>query len=206
MIEDIRIKLNKHVPKLLDVKKETAIMIPLIEIDGQINVIFERRSKHVKQPRDISFAGGHKEENESFEETAIRETCEELGVEKSKIKVLGKLCSFFAVTGMYSETYVGLIETDVKDLKIEELEVESLITIPLETLLKINPKQYPSDIIVHKCEDFPYHLIENGKNYPFYTGKDISYFYIYNDVVIWGYTAKLLYNFLELIKKDESKF
>ncbi|EGT3617783.1 coenzyme A pyrophosphatase, partial [Clostridium perfringens] len=49
--------------------------------------------------------------------------------------------------------------------------------------------------------DFPFHNIIGGKDYNFREGKYKVIFYKYDKYVIWGMTARILENFLNLYKE-----
>lgn len=202
-IEYIKNTFSNREDEMLNIRRKTALLIPLMEIEGKINIIFQKRSEYIPQPFDIAFAGGHLEEGETFINCAIRETCEELGVNRENIDIFGILGTTTSFSGFLSKTYVGEIKNlNLKDLRFDPKEVKKLIPIPLEELLKLNPMEYTANIISQKSEDFPYHLIVGGRNYKFFRGKENLLFYVYGDIVIWGYTASLLQHFLELIKDD----
>ena len=59
----------------------SAVLIPIVLIDEKEFILFQKRSKTVRQPGEISFPGGHYEstKDKDFLSTAVRETCEELG-------------------------------------------------------------------------------------------------------------------------------
>jgi coenzyme A diphosphatase NUDT7 len=76
-IEYIRNKLKNLRPKPVDEEVSFAVLVPLIEIDGELNLIYEVRSNSIAQPGEISFPGGRIEDDESPMEAAIRETSEE---------------------------------------------------------------------------------------------------------------------------------
>ena len=65
----------------------------------------------------------------------------------------------------------------------------------------MNPDIYEVDLKVKSSEDFPYDLIPNGKNYKFKRGTDKIHFYRYKDKIIWGFTAKITYTFIQMLKK-----
>lgn len=73
------------------------------------------------------------------------------------------------------------------------------VLIPLDFLLNYKPLEYVNTLGVTRCDDFPFDLIENA-NYKFRTAPYPTQFYIYNDYVIWGLTAKILNNFLTILK------
>jgi phosphohydrolase len=72
--------------------------------------------------------------------------------------------------------------------------------VPLEEIMHTNYSSYKSKIKIERDENFPYHLIENGKNYNFFTGNEVTYFYEFKNCIIWGLTAKILNNFVEILK------
>jgi len=75
-----------YVPKIIGAEKgEYAVLIPLMEKED--GFLLEKRGALVPQPGEISFPGGRMEEfDQGAAETAVRETCEELGVEQKASK------------------------------------------------------------------------------------------------------------------------
>ena len=87
-IEDIINKSKNAIPYINGWKKmrRAAVILPLIEINNEIHLLFEVRSKKMKsQPGDICFPGGKIEENESPKSAALREASEELNLNNIKI-------------------------------------------------------------------------------------------------------------------------
>lgn len=184
---------------------EVAIMIPLINIDGKPHLIFQKRSKFVNQPGDVSFPGGHKEAFETYKEAAIRETKEEFCLKDENINYIGKLGRFFNYFHLYAEIFVcEIVNIDYSSITPLKEEVEEIFTLSLEELVDITPRLYTSKIKVEAVEDFPYNLIEGGKNYGFRKGSSDTYFYIIRNRVIWGITAYVLKSFLEVIQYENS--
>ena len=71
---------------------KAAVLVPLILINNEYHFLFQKRAANIRQGGEISFPGGkHEESDINFEYTAIRETCEELGVEFEQISILKKL-------------------------------------------------------------------------------------------------------------------
>lgn len=74
------------------------MLIPLVEKDGELHLLFEVRAKHMEsQPGEICFPGGHVEQGENPKDAALRETFEELGIPTEKIELIGP-ATFFTVT------------------------------------------------------------------------------------------------------------
>ena len=71
-------------------KTKYAILIPWVEIDSVNALLLEVRSQLVKQPGEVCFPGGRSECGETVTETAVRETCEELGLRPEDIEVISE--------------------------------------------------------------------------------------------------------------------
>ena len=93
-IDEIRRKILGYSKDFQGNYKYYAILVPMIKINHELHLLFEVRSSELKrQPGEICFPGGKKELNETFEETAIRETIEELNISSDNIEVIGELPS-----------------------------------------------------------------------------------------------------------------
>lgn len=89
-----RLKTNlPQAPGILGKKEyfNSAVLVPLVMIDGDYNFLFQKRAAHIRQGGEICFPGGRYDPEKDFscKETAIRETMEELGVERNIIKIEG---------------------------------------------------------------------------------------------------------------------
>lgn len=178
-----------------------AILLPLIERDGEIHILFEVRSHMMRnQPGDICFPGGRiDKQDESEEGAAIRETTEELGIENSQISDVFPLDYIVSPFGMIVYSFAGIIDPDV-EFEPNPPEVDSLFTVPLTYFLENDPKVYSINFDIQPEESFPYDLIAGGENYNWRTRQVDELFYMYEDKVIWGLTAKILTHFLEIIR------
>jgi coenzyme A diphosphatase NUDT7 len=72
---------------------QCAVIVPLIEQNGETCVILEERTSWLtKNPGEISFPGGRIEPGDGGElEAGIRETCEELGLHREDLKYVAPL-------------------------------------------------------------------------------------------------------------------
>ncbi|MGG7162098.1 NUDIX hydrolase [Clostridium ihumii] len=198
MIDDIRKKIKNNKLGILGEYKEASVMILLEETNEDINVIFEVRAKSLRsQPGDICFPGGKKEREESPKETAIRETIEELNLKENEIEIIGELKKFVTPYGLILYPFVGRI--NASHINPHKNEVEKVLRVPLKYLLNYNPKLYNLKIGPIDKTGFPFELINGGENYKFREGVLKEYFYIFNGYTIWGYTAMILKEFLEVI-------
>lgn len=196
----IKAKLQKKSPLPVDVKNRFSVMIPLINRKGEIHLLFEKRALTLRnQPGEISFPGGRIEKNESPWDAAIRETCEELLIEEKDLEIYSEgdfLVNPYAAI-IYS--FIGEIKKDFYEITPSKAEVESIFTVPLKFFMETEPKAYSINLKVNRSDDFPYHLIPNGKNYKFKRGREEVLFYQYKGEIIWGFTAKMARRFIERI-------
>lgn len=177
--------------------KRASVLIPLIEIQGKTYILFEvRAKKNISQPGDICFPGGRIDKNETPSKAAIRETEEELGIKKENIKIINELDTLIRLDGIIIHSFLAKI-SNIKDIIINTEEVDSFFIVPLDYLIKYKPLVVQNKVITERGKDFPYELILGGENYKFKTGTSQSLFYKYEDYVIWGITAEILYNFLQ---------
>lgn len=200
-LEDIKKILENKNSEPVGIKDKFSVLIPLIEVKGELNLLYEVRSLNLRnQPGEISFPGGRMEKGESSIETAIRETVEELLIEDKDIEVVSE--GDFLVNPYHSIIYstVGKLNLDIKNIKPSADEVESIFCVPLSYFFENEPKIYELDLNVKSSEDFPYDLIPNGVNYKFKRGIDKVHFYTYEDKIIWGFTAKMTYEFIKSLK------
>ena len=196
----IKAKLQKKSPLPVDVKNRFSVMIPLIKRKGEIHLLFEKRALTLRnQPGEISFPGGRIEKNESPWDAAIRETCEELLIEEKDLEIYSEgdfLVNPYAAI-IYS--FIGEIRKDFYEITPSKAEVESIFTVPLKFFMETEPKSYSINLKVNRSDDFPYHLIPNGRDYKFKRGREEVLFYQYKGQIIWGFTAKMTRRFIERI-------
>lgn len=196
----IKAKLQKKSSMPLDIKNRFSVMIPLIKRKGEIHLLFEERALTLRnQPGEISFPGGRIEKNESPRNAAIRETCEELLIKEKDVEIYSEGDFLVNPYSAIIYTYIGEIKKDFFEISPSKDEVEKIFTVPLKFFTETEPKSYKLDLNVNRNEDFPYHLIPNGKNYKFKRGREEVLFYDYKGIIIWGFTAKITRRFVERI-------
>lgn len=204
-LDKIREKFKNFESNIIDHDKcmESAVLIPLLNIEDTIYVLFQVRSKNIStQPGEISFPGGKREqEDKSFEMTAIRETSEELGINEFYIEIISELNTFVAPFNIIIHPYLGIIK-DYSKIDINEDEVDHIFLVPLKYFFETDPKVYGSKVSIIPDKDFPFNLINNGEHYDFKTGNYNVHFYSYNEYVIWGITARIMNDFIKQCKKN----
>ncbi len=183
--------LNEYLPDYRHIaKKPASVLIPLIKKPKGINVIFTRRSSHLKyHAGQISFPGGKAEEGDrNALATALREAKEEINLNSSKVKILGQCPAYETVTGFRITPFVGKITPPFKPSP-QIAEVAEIFEVSFNFLM---------DLENYKIKT----LLREGKKYR-YLGMN------YNGYHIWGATARILFglaNHLNSFSSDNPKY
>lgn len=179
---------------------KASILIPIIEIDGQLQLLFQIRAQTLKwQPGDICFPGGRIElMDRSPEQTAIRETYEELGIPEQDITILGQLPKFPATLGLIIYPFVAQISS-LDKLKLNPNEVEKILTVPIDWFITNAPIQATMDVGHKPADNFPFNLVPKRTQGWQKRSEHKVLFYHYNEYVIWGLTAQITLNFIKTI-------
>lgn len=162
--------------------KHSSVLLLLYNDDKVLKVILIKRPGHMKHHAgQIALPGGRIEANETAEETALRETFEEIGIEAENIEILGQLSEFYVEVSRFQiHPVVGWLNTKPV-VNINPSEVEKVICFPV---LKFAP---------------PYNSIKLET----ITGQLDVPCIKYNGEIIWGATAMILSEFYEILQKNE---
>ena len=163
--------------------EKAAVLVLLYPQNGSISTVFIQRTDHPGAHRgQISFPGGRYEVSDGdLANTALRETGEELGISTKNIKIIGKLTPLYiSVSNFEVFPYVGIMPV-ATEFVVEKEEVLFAITEILPSL------QDPS--IIEELE------IKTE------TRSILAPCYNVQGFKIWGATAMMLREFLEVVKK-----
>ena len=177
-----------------------SILIPLVEVEDETHVLFEVRSMNLRRnPGQICFPGGKIEKEDlDPQDSAVRETMEELGIHEHNIENVIPLETIVSSQNHVIYLFIGKI-TDITRMQPNEEEVGEVFTVPLQYLLKNKPITSRIHYKVVPEEGFPYDLI-GGKEYKWSERYSEHYFYPYDGKVIWGLTARVLTYFLSILE------
>lgn len=180
--------------------KKSSVLIPLIPKNDTWDILLEVRSEQLRrQPGDVCLPGGRSEKiDASLQETAIRETCEELGVPKESITVIGRMGTCIATPDLFIYPFVGVVGPGTVPAPNPE-EVAKIFTVPLPWLMKQMPEKFTLGLSVNPDQDFPFDRIVSGRCYSFKGRQIIEPFYNYQGRTIWGLTARILEHFVSLM-------
>lgn len=190
-----------HRPRLLTYRggREAAVGVPLIQRDGQWQILLEvRSSKLDMNPSEVCFPGGGVEGGETPEIACLREITEELLVSKAQIQMIGETDGTIGPNGAPIWAYVVALRD--YDCTFSKDEVADVFLLPLEWLLEQEPKLYTVEMKMVPGEDFPYDIIPGGRKYSFRNRHQDMPFYQYEGHVIWGATARILMHFAERVR------
>lgn len=150
--------------------KPAAVLLPIIEHEDQLSMLFTLRAKHLKHHAgQVSFPGGKQESSDlNLLATALRETREEIGLPEDCVEVIGNLPRYRTVSRFEVLPYIGFI-TPPLNLTLDKNEVDSVFEVPLSHLL--DQKNH----LIHW-------VLRKGKRYPIY-------FIPWQQQNIWGATA-----------------
>lgn len=203
LMDKLKERLADYRPGAIDEQDylQAAVLVPLVQYKGEDRLLFEVRGDGLRrQPGEISFPGGRIEKTDpSPEYAAVRECCEELGICRSDVEVLGSLDYLVSPIGVRLNAFAGRIHTC--DFHVNAVEVAELFSVPLEYLLKLEPHKAIMQVATRPKENFPFEVMPDyddewrmRKTYP-------VYFYPYKQHQIWGLTARVLKNFLDIYRK-----
>jgi 8-oxo-dGTP pyrophosphatase MutT (NUDIX family) len=175
-------------PKLLENHRarSAAVLMPLWEDRGQAQVVFTKRTESLPtHAGQISFPGGATEPDDpDLAFTALRETCEEIGVCLDDTRVLAQLDQVVTVTNFLITPFVGVLEPGIQ-FQTNPEEVERLVVVPLAKVLDRNA--YKPTQVTWQGMEFQHEALSH------------------NGDIIWGATARILLNLLDKLGDSASK-
>src|ERR1700722_8523776 len=187
-VETIRRKLSTVTPPPRDAlaNKPTApaVLVPIFERDGELHIVYIRRSDHVASHRgQVAFPGGRVDPGDAtLLDAALREAHEEVGIHPSTVEVIGAFATMQTTTsGIVVAPFVGVIPSDAP-LKPQLSEVAQIFDVPLTAL---RDSKFRGD----------YEWTSEGPA----TRKSKFPAILYGAQTIWGLTLRIPLNLLELL-------
>jgi 8-oxo-dGTP pyrophosphatase MutT (NUDIX family) len=158
-----------------------AVLIPLLLKENGLSVLLTQRTNHLRDHAgQISFPGGRMDpEDLSPDDTALRESQEEIGLDPKRVEIIGYLPQYLTVSGYSVTPVVGLVQAQ-EEYVLDEFEVADVFEVPLHFLL--DPANH--QIRLWQSE-------QGGRRF---------YSIPYENRFIWGATAGMLRNLYHLLK------
>jgi coenzyme A diphosphatase NUDT7 len=169
---------NHPFPPDLSLFQSTSVMA-LFAFKEDLELIFIQKADVEGYPwrNQMAFPGGHVDkEDSSTRETALRELEEEMGICSENVRVIGSLGHFQTINSKDIEAFTGIWNGEDKII-FDPAEISRVIPIPFAHLTKI----------------------QKEKGYAGCTPNIMELTYPYEDILIWGVTAKILHHMIEII-------
>ncbi len=158
-----------------------AVLVPIVNRGSEVTVLLTQRTQHLNDHAgQISFPGGRVEAADlCIEDTALRETEEEIGLDRARVSLLGRLPDYYIPTGFRVSPVVGWVEPPFS-LALDAFEVAEAFEVPLGYFL---------DSANHRRES----AVRNGR---------LRHFYVlpFEGRNIWGATAGMLVTLARILK------
>jgi 8-oxo-dGTP pyrophosphatase MutT (NUDIX family) len=163
-----------------------AVLLPLFLRDGEFHLLFTKRTTHLTHHSgEISFPGGVCDPGDrDSADTALREAWEEVGIAPGDVEVLGELDDCHSIHNYLVTPVVGVFPPGYR-LTVNDAEIERIIEVPLSHFGQPG---------VFRVEDWEW----QGK-------RRAMYFYMHGEDEIWGLTARILKQFLDVLQEAESR-
>lgn len=184
----------------------SAVIIPFVLIGDEYHLLFEKRAANIRQGGEICFPGGEYDPkyDRNFTDTALRETIEELGIDRERINVLGILDTVIGPMGVTVDSCIATLNIkNIDELNFDRTEVEKVFLVPVSYFLDNPPEEYFVQLMVH-----PHYMDDKGNtvhllpskelelpekyNRPWLAGKRKIFVYKLKEGVLWGLTAALV--------------
>ena len=202
-MEKLEDMLRVRQPGLMDAQRSYAVLVPLVEREGELCLLYEVRARTLRrQPGEACFPGGRMEAGEAPEECALRETWEELAIPSGQVKLLGRLDFIAHRANFLMWPVLGAVDAKALERMVPSpAEVEEVFYVPLSHLLNTAPIEYEYELIPTPAENFPYEFIGIPRSYKWQKGRENVPVYPWQGRAIWGLTGRITRNLVQIYKE-----
>lgn len=156
--------------------RQAGVLVLLFPAEhGHLHLMLTRRTAHLRgHSGQISFPGGRRDPSDAtFTETALRETCEELGLcAADQIEILGALTKFYIPPSNYEVQPVVAWLPGLPELRPNAEEVAEVFSMPLADLLRPEIKHVEDWTFDGQTRRIAFYMVQGHK--------------------VWGATAAML--------------
>ncbi len=163
--------------------RQSAVLVPLLAYREEVHLLLTVRTFTLNHHGgEVSFPGGALEPGDTdLFQTALRETCEEIGLSPDHVVRLGRLTNLYIPpSNNLVHPFVGWL-TDVALLQANPIEVERILCVPLRFLLDANNRQREEWNLQGRVLEVPFYPVMGTK--------------------IWGATAMMLGELLAVVEE-----
>jgi len=174
--------LASHQPQIMEAAgfKLAAVLVPIQETPHGDHLVLTQRAEMLNSHAgQIAFPGGKIDASDlSPLDAALRESEEEIGLKPADVRVLGALDQVTAASDYLVTPFVGVIPHPYA-FRLNPAEATAVFSVPVAALLefgcfKVEPRRFPSE------------------------RRDPIYHFYYAAWDIWGATARIIIQLLEL--------
>ncbi len=165
--------------------RNSSVLVPIITWEDELEIILTLRTSGIKHGGQLSFPGGGKEGDETYEETALREAREEIGLVEEKVSIAGLMTPLYVNHSNNMVTPVVGFISESQTFTPNPNEVDEIFTVPFSELIASKNK-------IREEWD----LRDTKYTVPFW---DI------HKVPLWGATAMMMSELMELYREFESQ-
>ena len=176
----------------IDGRPPCAVLVPLVEHNGENCLLYEVRSSLLKwQPGEVCFPGGRIEPGETALECALRETEEELGISRNQMDLLGAMDYVIHASGFPVYPYLARFNADWEDaLVLNKAEVDEIFTIPLSFLRYNPPRKARVEKAYRSVDSLPEQDRALLEDHPRMESMP-TLFWPYEGKLLWGMSARV---------------
>ena len=164
------------------VLRSAAVLVPLVDhADGMTVLLTKRTETLPAHAGQISFPGGRVEDDDATpEDTALRETEEEIGIARVHVEVVGRLNAHDTGTGFRVMPVIGLLRPPLSPVP-DPSEVAHIFEVPLDFIL--DPANHRFEMRISRGVERQFPVLP------------------YEDHFIWGLTARVLSELAQVLRK-----
>ena len=179
MLHQVEERLQNHQPRTIDAQlPEAAVLIPITNA-SEPELVFTRRAPHMNtHSGEVAFPGGKRDlSDRDLIHTALRESFEEIALPPEAVRIIGQTGSVVSRFGLEVTPIVGIMEADTP-LRANMAELDRIFKVPLS-----------------------YFLDKDNLTFNHWKLRNQDYMmpsFYYGEYLIWGLTAVMLVEFLNI--------
>ena len=184
MLNQVEERLQNYQPRTIDAQlPEAAVLIPITNA-SEPELVFTRRATHMStHSGEVAFPGGKRDPSDKdLVHTALRESFEEIALPPETVRIIGQTGSVISRFGLVVTPIVGIIEADTP-LQANMAELDRIFKVPLR-----------------------YFLDKENLTFNHWKMRNQDYMmpsFYYGEYLIWGLTAVMLVEFLNITLDTE---
>jgi len=172
---------TRPIDEVRDGCSRAGVLVLLYPVEEELTLVLTRRTEEVEiHQRQISLPGGRQEEGETLRQAALREAREELGIPTDSLEILGELTPLYVPTSNYCIYPTVAYASDRPRFQPAPKEVAEVIEVSLACL--IDPQSVREEVWNVRGSEV------------------LVVYYAFGNYKIWGATAMVLAEFLEIVK------